>query len=77
MHQLRVHCAGMGHPLVADPLYGRPGLPGERLHLHARSVGLADRHGQRIDVLAAAPRQMVPALTACGFAPGDSVAPAG
>jgi len=24
-HQLRVHCAGMGHPIIGDPVYGRAG----------------------------------------------------
>ena len=26
-HQIRIHCAWAGHPLVADPLYGPDGLP--------------------------------------------------
>jgi tRNA pseudouridine32 synthase/23S rRNA pseudouridine746 synthase/23S rRNA pseudouridine1911/1915/1917 synthase len=67
MHQLRVHCAAIGHPVVADPLYGRPGHPGERLHLHARSVGFIYPNGRRIDATAPPPRQMLPALAACGF----------
>ncbi|MGB1416121.1 MAG: RluA family pseudouridine synthase [Synechococcus sp.] len=39
-HQLRAHLAGIGHPIVGDPIYGstRPG----RLHLHA--LALAARH---------------------------------
>jgi tRNA pseudouridine32 synthase/23S rRNA pseudouridine746 synthase len=38
-HQLRVHCAASGWPILGDPIYGtgpRHGGPG--LHLHARSV---------------------------------------
>ena len=38
-HQLRVHCAAMGWPIVGDTIYGpapRRGGPG--LHLHAREV---------------------------------------
>jgi tRNA pseudouridine32 synthase / 23S rRNA pseudouridine746 synthase len=37
-HQLRVHAShplGIGHPIVGDALYGRPG---ERLMLHAESL---------------------------------------
>jgi tRNA pseudouridine32 synthase / 23S rRNA pseudouridine746 synthase len=38
-HQLRVHCAAMGWPILGDAVYGsapRAGGPG--LHLHARAV---------------------------------------
>lgn len=35
-HQIRVHMAAMGHPIVNDPVYGREearfGLPGQALH---------------------------------------------
>lgn len=33
-HQLRVHLAHLGHPIVGDPLYGK-GKYGDRLYLHA------------------------------------------
>ena len=38
-HQLRVHCAAMGWPILGDSVYGsapRTGGPG--LHLHAREI---------------------------------------
>lgn len=38
-HQLRVHLAHIGHPIVGDTLYG--GRPAGRLFLHARSLGLS------------------------------------
>src|SRR5262249_29254446 len=35
-HQLRVHCAAMGWPIVGDSIYGRaPRAGGPLLHLHA------------------------------------------
>ena len=42
-HQIRVHCAHMGHPIVGDPLYSRCRklpieLPGQALH--AATLGL-------------------------------------
>ncbi len=35
MHQIRVHMAASGHPLVGDPLYGRPSGRISRTALHA------------------------------------------
>ena len=37
-HQLRAHLAGIGHPILGDPIYGDVGRPGRlRLHAHALS----------------------------------------
>ena len=36
-HQLRVHCAAMGWPILGDPIYGTGGAP---LHLHARAISV-------------------------------------
>lgn len=38
-HQLRVHLAQIGHPIVGDPLYGH-GTYGDRLLLHAQKLEL-------------------------------------
>ncbi|MGV6871394.1 RluA family pseudouridine synthase [Pseudochelatococcus sp. B33] len=45
-HQLRVHCAASGFPILGDPIYGNaprqsgPGVGGPGLHLHARVITL-------------------------------------
>ena len=36
-HQIRVHLSAIGHPVYADPLYGRP-VPDRRLWLHAEKL---------------------------------------
>jgi len=42
-HQIRVHLASLGHPIVGDPLYGKKrgvvACPVERLCLHALELG--------------------------------------
>jgi tRNA pseudouridine32 synthase/23S rRNA pseudouridine746 synthase len=35
-HQLRVHCASAGYPILGDSIYGRPGP--NALQLHARAI---------------------------------------
>jgi len=69
MHQLRVHCAALGCPILGDGLYGRGG--GAPMHLHARAVALP-LYPKRppITVTAPVPAHMRAALVACGFA-GD------
>ena len=45
-HQLRVHLAEQGHPIIGDPLYGK-GAFGDRLYLHALSLELTTPNRQR------------------------------
>ncbi|HHJ35174.1 MAG TPA: RluA family pseudouridine synthase [Gammaproteobacteria bacterium] len=37
-HQLRVHCAAMGHPIIGDGLYGNDGVKQPRMLLHAENL---------------------------------------
>ena len=64
-HQIRVHLAALGHPIVGDPSYGGPSF--ERLCLHAYAMELAQpTSGQRIRASAALPppfARLVPGLT--------------
>ena len=39
-HQLRVHCAAQGWPILGDPIYGSGLASAPHLHLHARAVSL-------------------------------------
>lgn len=41
-HQLRVHCAAQGWPILGDPIYGtrQPGAEEVPMHLHARTISL-------------------------------------
>jgi tRNA pseudouridine32 synthase/23S rRNA pseudouridine746 synthase len=43
-HQLRVHLAAIGHPILGDDIYAPPEVcaASERLMLHAESVELPD-----------------------------------
>jgi len=68
-HQLRVHCAEMGWPIVGDAIYGSaPRLGGPPLHLHAREVlvPLYKNHAP-IRVRAPVPPHMHARLRACGW----------
>ena len=57
-HQIRVHLASIGHPVLGDPRYGpRPPLA-NRLLLHAWSLEFADPAGTRWRVAAAPPEDM-------------------
>ena len=40
-HQIRVHLAGIGHPVVGDPRYGKERKAHARLALHAKSISFA------------------------------------
>jgi tRNA pseudouridine32 synthase/23S rRNA pseudouridine746 synthase len=53
-HQLRVHLAAIGHPILGDALYG--GFPAARLLLHATSLSFGHpRVGKVLDFASEAP----------------------
>lgn len=68
-HQIRVHLAHLGHPLLADALYGGAPVAGmARQALHARR--LAFEHpitGQALDFQAPLPADLAAALAAWGL----------
>ena len=68
-HQIRVHCAELGCPVLSDPVYGPRDAPPARLHLHARSVAVP-LYPNRPPVTATAPppEHMLEALRRCGYA---------
>lgn len=82
-HQLRVHCAELGMPIVGDGKYGgklafpaKPDFP-KRLMLHAREIALPHPDdGTTLRVSAPLPPEMEQAWKAFRFDPrhGDSVA---
>ncbi|MGL4637694.1 MAG: RluA family pseudouridine synthase [Beijerinckiaceae bacterium] len=63
-HQLRVHTAEMGHPIIGDPKYfdienwELPGGIQKRLHLHARRIVMPLPSGDTLDVTAPLPQHM-------------------
>jgi 23S rRNA pseudouridine955/2504/2580 synthase len=73
-HQLRVHCAAIGTPILGDGKYGGnaaflPGAPlAPQLHLHARAITLPDG-GRRLQLTAPLPPAMRDTFTFFGFDP--------
>jgi 23S rRNA pseudouridine955/2504/2580 synthase len=77
-HQLRVHMAAIGHPIVGDGKYAGQeafltGSISRKLHLHARRLRIDHPEGARIDVTAEPPEHFAATLASLGFdaAAGD------
>jgi tRNA pseudouridine32 synthase/23S rRNA pseudouridine746 synthase len=68
-HQLRVHAASQGWPIVGDNIYGNGPRFGEPiLHLHSREIGIPiSRNKEPVRVVAPAPEHMRERLRACGW----------
>ena len=79
-HQLRVHMAAIGHPIVGDGKYGGPdaflsGSISRKMHLHARRLIIDHPDGDLIDVRAELPEHFATSLEQLGFdeADGDAL----
>lgn len=79
-HQLRVHMAAIGHPIVGDGKYGGPdaflsGSISRKMHLHARRLIIDHPDGDLIDVRAELPEHFAASLEQLGFdeADGDAL----
>jgi tRNA pseudouridine32 synthase/23S rRNA pseudouridine746 synthase len=69
-HQLRVHLAALGCPVVGDAVYSDRAarFHGPPLHLHARSIAVPLYPGRApVRASAPAPSHMLAALRACGL----------
>lgn len=73
-HQLRVHAAFIGNPIIGDPKYFEadinwdfPGGLQNRLHLHARRIVIPHPSGGKLDVTAPMPPHMRQSWNLLGF----------
>ena len=85
-HQLRVHMAAIGHPIVGDGKYGGPdsfltGAVSRKMHLHARRLiisepstkdGSTKNGGGKLDVTAELPPHFAMSMDVLGFDQGLS-----
>jgi 23S rRNA pseudouridine955/2504/2580 synthase len=75
-HQLRVHMAAIGHPIVGDGKYGGPdaflsGTISRKMHLHARRLVIPAPGGDTIDVTADLPDHFASSMVSLGFDESD------
>lgn len=71
-HQLRVHMAAIGHPIVGDGKYGLQeafltGGISRKMHLHARRIRIEHPDGGKIDVTAELPAHFAESMKTLGF----------
>jgi len=75
-HQIRVHLASIGTPIVGDFKYGGTDSRGrgdiaDKLHLHARSIDIGRPDGGRLQATAPLSPHMVKSWKLLGFDPDD------
>ena len=73
-HQLRVHLAALGHPIVGDGKYGGQaafltGSISRKMHLHARRLVIDHPDGTPLDVTADLPDHFAASMAQLGFDP--------
>jgi 23S rRNA pseudouridine1911/1915/1917 synthase len=69
-HQIRVHLASIGHPVVGDKLYGAPASTLGRYFLHARQITFSSpSSGERITLSAPLPQDIEDYLVSVQAAP--------
>ena len=78
-HQLRVHCAAMGHPILGDGKYGGQdafltGSISRKMHLHARRLVIDAPGGEEIDATAELPEHFAASMAQLGFSESASSA---
>ena len=71
-HQLRVHMAAIGHPIVGDGKYGGKdafltGTISRKMHLHARRLRIDHPKGHQIDITADLPPHMAESFADLGL----------
>jgi 23S rRNA pseudouridine955/2504/2580 synthase len=71
-HQLRVHMAAIGHPIIGDGKYGGPqaflsGAISRKMHLHARRLIIDHPDGDAIDITAPLPEHFAASMAQLGF----------
>ncbi len=76
-HQLRVHLAAIGHPIVGDGKYGGQdafltGSISRKMHLHARRLIIDAPGGGTLDVTAELPEHFSASMEQLGFDQGAS-----
>jgi len=75
-HQLRLHCAEMGHPIIGDGKYGGQeayltGSISRKLHLHSRFINFPHPDGGQLTVTAPLSEHMAASFDFLGFTVGD------
>lgn len=79
-HQLRVHMAAIGHPIVGDGKYGGQaafltGSISRKMHLHARRLRIEHPEGDLLDVTAPLPDHFAASMAQLGFEEADGDLP--